>query len=114
MRKLTVPLIALVLVASAFAAVAKLTRDRRAARAENAVLAERLARAEAVSAAVVKIDKLYRESQDANAALTGRLAIAEAASQSCRTEFKDAVADRPKSKKRRPARREIKLPGFND
>ena len=113
MRKLAVPIIALALVASAFAAVVKLNRDRVSARAENAVLAERLARAEAVSAAVVKIDQLYHESQDANAALTGRLAIAEAASQSCRTEFKDAVAERPKSKKR-PARRKMNLPGFNN
>jgi hypothetical protein len=111
MRRFALPIIALALVASSFGAVVKLRRDRRAAREENAVLAERLARAEAVSAAVVKIDKLYRESQDANAALTGRLAIAEAASQSCRTEFKDAVADRPKSKKRS---RKMKLPGFNN
>ena len=112
MKKLAVPIIALALVASAFAAVVKLGRDRRAAREENAVLAERLARAEAVSTAVMKIDKLYRESQDENAALAGRLASAEAASLSCRTEFKDAVADKPK--KRRRVHRKMKLPGFNN
>ena len=100
----------LALVASAFAAVVKLNRDRRASRAENEVLAERLARAEAVSSAVLKIDQLYREKEAENAALMKRLAIAETDSMTCRTEFKDAVADKPRKRRRR----KMKLPGFND
>ena len=91
-------------VVTSFAAVLKMSRDRRA-------LAERLARAEAVSAAVLKIDGLYRQAQDENALLKGRLAIV-ASSRSCRAEFRDAVADRPRLESRRIVR-PMTLPGYN-
>jgi hypothetical protein len=108
MRKIIFPVVALAVVVSSFAAVMKMSQDRRE-------LAERLARAEAVSTAWLKIDGLYRRAQDENAALRGRLAIVEASSLNCRADFKDAVADRPKPEKRRIVRSivPIVLPGYN-
>jgi len=111
MKKLAFPIIVLTVLISAFAALTKMNRDRREAIAQNAVLTERLARAEAVSAAVMKIDELYRQEKADNAALSARLAIVEAASKN-RTDLKDAVADRPKTKKRKRAV-PPSLPGYN-
>lgn len=110
MKKIAFPVVVFAIVASAFAAATKMGRDRDAARAQNAVLAERLARAEAVSSAVLKIDELYRQEKAENAALAARLAIAESAASS-RAEMKDAVADRPKTKKRKAAVT-TPLPGY--
>jgi hypothetical protein len=113
LKKIGLPVIVLAIIVSAFAAVTKMSRERSAARAETAVLAERLARAEAVSAAVLKIDELYHQEKAENAALAARLAIAESAALD-RAELKDAVADRPKpkKKKKKPVR-PTQLPGYN-
>ena len=110
MKKIAFPVVVFAIIVSAFAAVTKMSRDRDAARAQNAVLAERLARAEAVSSAVLKIDELYRQEKTENAALEARLAVAESAALR-RDEMKDAVADRPRAKKRKPAVA-TPLPGY--
>ena len=111
MKRIAVPTIVFAILVSAFAALTKMDRNRREAIAENAVLTERLARAEAVSAAVLKIDELYRQEKADNAALSARLAVVESASLN-RNDLKDAVADRPKPKKKKRVRRKA-LPGYN-
>ena len=112
MKKWAFPLVALTLVVSSLATVMKMDRARRAARDENIVLTERLARAQAVAAAANRIDALCREAKDANAALADRLSVAEAFVLN-RTQLRDAVAESPKRRKAKPVRRALLLPGYS-
>jgi hypothetical protein len=111
MRKLILPGILAGIMISAVAMLLSLGRECRALKSENAVLTARLARAEAVSEAVVKIDGLYSAARTENADLASRLSIAEAAPANCASDLKDAVADRPRRKKK-PAG-VLPLPGYS-
>ena len=98
-EKIILPAVVLASIIASLGAMLRMDAERNAARAEG------------VSAAVMKIDKMYREATDDNVLLTERLSLAEAATRNCRPKLKDAVAERPRIKKRSPVST-VPLPGY--